>query len=198
MTEKRIVYDNPDGIAEYTYKYPGVLELIKTFPEAKKIIPLKIKEWEKRKREIIKEETLPYFEKCSRIKDPLKKAFWKEVYGYLADDFTETIKQLQRLKRLWALINAPEKAKIAEEHITRAKEVPLEELYNFRKLRRYGRSGTCCCPLHDDRGPSFHIYKTNTWYCFGCHKGGDTIDFIQQLHGLSFQDALNHILGGAA
>jgi hypothetical protein len=33
-----------------------------------------------------------------------------------------------------------------------------------------------CCPLHDEDTPSFrHYSETNTFYCFGCGKGGDVI-----------------------
>lgn len=27
-----------------------------------------------------------------------------------------------------------------------------------------------CCPFHDEKTPSFHIYNNNTCYCFGCQK----------------------------
>jgi DNA primase len=36
-----------------------------------------------------------------------------------------------------------------------------------------------CCPFHADDTPSLQVYpKTNTWHCFGCGKGTDSIDFI--------------------
>ncbi len=44
----------------------------------------------------------------------------------------------------------------------------------------YGRS--ICCPFHKDREPSLHLYQTQTWYCFGCGKGGDVYDFYGMLH----------------
>lgn len=36
-------------------------------------------------------------------------------------------------------------------------------------------AGYICCPLHDERTPSFRAYPDpeRGWYCHGCHRGGD-------------------------
>lgn len=49
------------------------------------------------------------------------------------------------------------------------------------------------CPFHNEKTPSFYIFSDNHFKCFGCGEHGDCIDFIQKLHGLSFQDALKHL-----
>lgn len=61
-------------------------------------------------------------------------------------------------------------------------------------LRRSGKTFTGRCPLHDDRSPSFYIYpETNSFYCFGCNQGGNTIDYVMQKDGLDFKRAVQFI-----
>ena len=45
----------------------------------------------------------------------------------------------------------------------------------------------CCCPLHKETAPSFVIYKnTNSFFCYGCHRGGSVINFAKLYHGWSW------------
>ena len=58
-----------------------------------------------------------------------------------------------------------------------------------------------CCPLgrHEDSTPSFNVYlDTQRFYCFGCHCGGDVLDFVQEMDGCSFLDALARLSGNQA
>lgn len=53
------------------------------------------------------------------------------------------------------------------------------------------RMGEICCPFHSEKTPSLKIYDGDRgWTCFGCHKGGDAINFVREYFGLSFKDAL--------
>jgi len=51
-----------------------------------------------------------------------------------------------------------------------------------------GRSRKICCPFHEDRTPSFHVYEhaEDGWYCFGaCKRHGHTVyDLAGALWGL--------------
>lgn len=50
------------------------------------------------------------------------------------------------------------------------------------------------CPIHEDRTPSFKIYQnTNSFYCFGCMRGGAPINFIMLVEGVSFKEALKYL-----
>src|SRR3954447_38480 len=55
-----------------------------------------------------------------------------------------------------------------------------------------GRALVGRCPFHDDGGrPNLHVYPaTQSWYCFRCALGGDVIDFVERIEGLSFRGAV--------
>lgn len=57
------------------------------------------------------------------------------------------------------------------------------------------RAGFLHCPFHNgDRSPSLKVYPDqNTWYCFGCEKNGTVIDFVMQMEGCSFTDAIKKL-----
>ena len=55
-----------------------------------------------------------------------------------------------------------------------------------------GRGGFMRCPFHQgDRTASLKIYSGGGgWHCFGCNKGGSVVDFVMELFGLNFKQAL--------
>lgn len=55
-----------------------------------------------------------------------------------------------------------------------------------------GRSGFMRCPFHQgDHTASLKIYPGGGgWHCFGCNKGGSVVDFVMELFGLNFKQAL--------
>lgn len=79
--------------------------------------------------------------------------------------------------------------------VQRAKEIPVESLINQLVVVRGDRI-TAICPLHKEKTGSFMVFKkNNSWYCFGCHKGGSVIDLVMALYGMGFKEAvkfLNH------
>ncbi|MBK5191512.1 MAG: hypothetical protein JJE19_08470, partial [Methanosarcinales archaeon] len=68
-----------------------------------------------------------------------------------------------------------------------------------KKLEDYTDNGDYCqcrCPLphHTDLQPSFTIYKkTNSYYCFGCSKGGNVITFLKEFYGFTIGEAVNRL-----
>jgi len=47
------------------------------------------------------------------------------------------------------------------------------------------------CPFHEDRTPSFTIYKDqNSWFCYGCSQGGSVVDYIMIRDRVEFLEAV--------
>ncbi|UCF91074.1 MAG: hypothetical protein JSW39_22770 [Desulfobacterales bacterium] len=61
------------------------------------------------------------------------------------------------------------------------------------ELQQRGNRHFALCPFHAEKTPSFMVFPDNRFHCFGCGAHGDSIDFIRQLHGCSFQEALRHL-----
>ena len=77
---------------------------------------------------------------------------------------------------------------------------PLAEVVEAAgvKLRGRGRVRQGVCPFHDESEGSFTSYEdSQRWYCFGCGLGGDVLDFIQRIEGLTLPEAIRRLdVGG--
>ncbi len=62
------------------------------------------------------------------------------------------------------------------------------------RLRGRGRVRQAVCPFHEEQEGSFTVYAdTERWYCFGCGEGGDVLDFLQRIEGLSLPEAIRRL-----
>ncbi len=62
---------------------------------------------------------------------------------------------------------------------------------SYVRLVRAGSLLKCQCPFHSEKTPSCVVYtQNNSFYCFGCHAGGDVITFIMKIEGLQYMDAV--------
>jgi DNA primase len=60
--------------------------------------------------------------------------------------------------------------------------------------KRKGKSFWLSCPFHEEKTPSLKIDpERQSFFCFGCQTGGDSISFIQKFYSLSFKDACKHL-----
>lgn len=78
----------------------------------------------------------------------------------------------------------------------------IQYLSSLVDIKRIGSLYSCKCPFHNEKTPSLRIYPkgyVNTdgkeqdytsWYCFGCHKGGDIVKFEELFYELpTLEDA---------
>ena len=62
------------------------------------------------------------------------------------------------------------------------------------ELVQKGKNFWTCCPLHSEKTASFAVNpEKQRFHCFGCHVGGDVVDFIMKLKRVSFPDALVYL-----
>lgn len=77
--------------------------------------------------------------------------------------------------------------------------IPIESVVSdYVSLQRKGSSLMGLCPFHDEKTASFSVTPVrNMWHCFGCGEGGDTIDFVQRIEGLTFPEAVEFLAAKA-
>lgn len=67
----------------------------------------------------------------------------------------------------------------------------VDFINDYVKLKAAGSSHKGLCPFHSEKSPSFMVNRDRqSWYCFGCNKGGDVFSFFQEIEGLEFIEAL--------
>ena len=72
---------------------------------------------------------------------------------------------------------------------------PIEDVVGqYVTLRRSGANMFGLCPFHGEKTASFSVAPDKgIYYCFGCHKGGGAINFMMELEGLSYPDAVRSL-----
>ncbi|MEG1394633.1 MAG: DNA primase [Clostridia bacterium] len=61
----------------------------------------------------------------------------------------------------------------------------------YVSIEQKGSRKWACCPFHHEKTPSFCINEDRqSYYCFGCHVGGDAINFVMAIENLEFMDAV--------
>jgi len=66
-----------------------------------------------------------------------------------------------------------------------------EVISRYVQLKVSGSKLVACCPFHNEKTPSFTIFRnTKSFHCFGCDKGGDVVTFIMLVENLDYLSAV--------
>ncbi|NUF14432.1 DNA primase [Acinetobacter lactucae] len=62
------------------------------------------------------------------------------------------------------------------------------------KLKKTGRTYSGCCPFHQEKTPSFHVYRDKQYYhCFGCQANGNAIRFLMDIDNRNFIEVMKEL-----
>lgn len=67
--------------------------------------------------------------------------------------------------------------------------VTMKDVVERYNIAYINRNNTIKCPFHNEKTASCKLYE-NSFYCFGCGKGGDIIKFVQLYFNVNFQQSL--------
>ncbi len=82
---------------------------------------------------------------------------------------------------------------ISNDTIQRIKESnSIENVISpYVQLKRRGKNLIGLCPFHNEKTPSFTVYpESDSFYCYGCGKGGDIFTFTKLIENLDYLEAV--------
>lgn len=173
-------------------------EIKEAFPDERETILLKLAEWQEEREKVLDgiREKLALLKQ--EAKDDFTYFFYHEVLKYFdGKDLLEIERHIARLQRLLNVYDGREnKAPFDVSQKETALKIPIESL-TPQPLRKHSKYFSGLCPFHEEKHPSFYVYpSTNSFYCFGCGKGGDVIRFVELLHGFNFSQTIKFLTTG--
>ena len=87
-------------------------------------------------------------------------------------------------------------ARISEQIIEQIRSTAdiIEVVSGYVQLKKRGRNYFGLCPFHGEKTASFSVSPQRQIYkCFGCSVGGGVINFIMEIEGMEFINAVKHL-----
>lgn len=70
----------------------------------------------------------------------------------------------------------------------------LDIVSQYVKLRKAGKNYLGLCPFHKEKTASFTVStEKQIYYCFGCHEGGNAVNFLAKYEKTTFNEALENL-----
>ncbi len=70
----------------------------------------------------------------------------------------------------------------------------VDVIGQFVKLKKTGRTYSGCCPFHQEKSPSFHVYRDKQYFhCFGCQANGNAIRFLMDVGSRNFIEVMKDL-----
>lgn len=77
----------------------------------------------------------------------------------------------------------------------------VDVLSQYSSFKHTGRDhvGLCPFPDHKEKTPSFSVSENKqVYYCFGCKKSGNIINFLMDYNGMSFPESVEYLANRAS
>ncbi len=70
----------------------------------------------------------------------------------------------------------------------------VDLISSYTELKKSGSRYLGLCPFHREKTPSFFVSEEDKlYYCFGCHEGGNIINFVEKINNLDFTEAVRFL-----
>lgn len=67
----------------------------------------------------------------------------------------------------------------------------VDVISQYLQLKKSGQNHFAHCPFHEDKTPSFSVNdQKQIFYCFSCGRGGNVFNFIREIEGLTYPEAI--------